>query len=449
MRILKSHPLLKLVNSYIIDSPQPSNISYLWNFGSLLALCLVIQIITGVTLAMHYNPSVLEAFNSVEHIMRDVNNGWLIRYLHSNTASAFFFLVYLHIGRGLYYGSYRAPRTLVWIIGTVIFILMMATAFLGYQHSPKWFLLNLYSSLNILLSNNIYSYYISYLSSFLFFIVFTLFYLDNFKLSSVYSIKCFQIFSIIVLLFTLIIIIHNSINITSLIYQVNDNNDVSIHGHVNFDKEAGRAIGQGLNVIGSQIGLGTTITGISLAVAKGISKASMPPLQKAGIILSTGLIAGLGHSRISVINRNSILRENIENNTHINNNINNISSSINKLVDDTTSSSPLQDLLLNTEFLNYTCISLTLILMVQIIFKLHLKDNTNLNLSNILGYKINNKLEYYLNKVIALNKKMSVIYIWIILVLLVLGLSFSALNCSELYTNIDSYILVHNNINNK
>jgi ubiquinol-cytochrome c reductase cytochrome b subunit len=132
MRIFKSNPLLSLVNGYLVDSPQPSNLSYLWNFGSLLAFCLVIQIITGVTLAMHYNPSVLEAFNSVEHIMRDVNNGWLIRYLHSNTASAFFFLVYLHIGRGLYYGSYRAPRTLVWTIGTVIFILMMATAFLGY-----------------------------------------------------------------------------------------------------------------------------------------------------------------------------------------------------------------------------------------------------------------------------------------------------------------------------
>jgi ubiquinol-cytochrome c reductase cytochrome b subunit len=132
MRIFKSHPLLSLVNGYLVDSPQPSNISYFWNFGSLLGFCLVIQIITGVTLAMHYNPSVLEAFNSVEHIMRDVNNGWLIRYLHSNTASAFFFIVYLHIGRGLYYGSYRAPRTLVWTIGTVIFILMMATAFLGY-----------------------------------------------------------------------------------------------------------------------------------------------------------------------------------------------------------------------------------------------------------------------------------------------------------------------------
>jgi len=132
MRILKSHPVLRMVNSYLIDSPQPSNLSYLWNFGSLLAFCLVIQIITGVTLAMHYNPSVLEAFNSVEHIMRDVNNGWLVRYLHSNTASAFFFLVYLHIGRGLYYGSYGSPRTLTWTIGTIIFVTMMATGFLGY-----------------------------------------------------------------------------------------------------------------------------------------------------------------------------------------------------------------------------------------------------------------------------------------------------------------------------
>jgi len=132
MRILKSHPLLKMVNSYVVDSPTPSNISYLWNFGSLLGFCLVIQIVTGVTLGMHYTPNVLEAFDSVEHIMRDVNNGWLIRYLHSNTASAFFFIIYLHIGRGIYYGSYKAPRTLVWTIGTIILILMMATGFLGY-----------------------------------------------------------------------------------------------------------------------------------------------------------------------------------------------------------------------------------------------------------------------------------------------------------------------------
>ena len=132
MRIIKSHSLLKLANAYVIDHSQPGNLNYLFNFGSLLGLCLVIQIITGITLAMHYNPSVAEAFNSIEHIMRDVNNGWLVRYLHSNTASAFFFLVYLHIGRGLYYGSYRAPRTLAWTIGVVILILMIGTAFLGY-----------------------------------------------------------------------------------------------------------------------------------------------------------------------------------------------------------------------------------------------------------------------------------------------------------------------------
>ncbi len=132
MRIFKSHPFLKLFNAYLIDHSQPTNISYMWNFGSLLGVCLGIQIVTGVTLAMHYNPSVAEAFNSIEHIMRDVNNGWLVRYLHSNTASAFFFLVYLHIGRGIYYGSYKAPRTLAWVIGTIIFIVMVVTAFLGY-----------------------------------------------------------------------------------------------------------------------------------------------------------------------------------------------------------------------------------------------------------------------------------------------------------------------------
>jgi ubiquinol-cytochrome c reductase cytochrome b subunit len=132
MRILKSHPLLKLINSYLMDGSQPSNLNFAWNFGSLLAVCLIIQIVTGVTLAMHYNASVAEAFDSIEHIMRDVNNGWLIRYFHSNTASAFFFLVYLHIGRGIYYGSYQRPRTITWVIGVIILIAMIGTGFLGY-----------------------------------------------------------------------------------------------------------------------------------------------------------------------------------------------------------------------------------------------------------------------------------------------------------------------------
>jgi len=132
MRLLKSNPLLSLVNSYIVDSPQPVNLSYVWNFGSLLALCLGIQIATGVILAMHYTPNVDLAFISVEHIMRDVNYGWMIRYIHANVASFFFIFVYLHIGRGLYYGSYKSPRVLLWSIGVIILVLMMGVAFLGY-----------------------------------------------------------------------------------------------------------------------------------------------------------------------------------------------------------------------------------------------------------------------------------------------------------------------------
>lgn len=139
MRLLKSNKLLSIVNSYVVDSPQPSNLSYMWNFGSLLATCLGLQIVTGIILAMHYTPNVDLAFISVEHIMRDVNYGWLIRYLHANGASFFFIFVYLHIGRGMYYGSYKSPRILPWSIGVIILVLMMGTAFLGYIIiSPKW-----------------------------------------------------------------------------------------------------------------------------------------------------------------------------------------------------------------------------------------------------------------------------------------------------------------------
>jgi len=132
MRLLKQNSLLGLVNSYVVDSPQPANLSYAWNFGSLLATCLGIQIVTGIILAMHYTPNVDLAFVSVEHIMRDVNYGWMIRYIHANVASFFFIFVYLHIGRGLYYGSYKSPRVLPWSIGVIILVLMMGVAFLGY-----------------------------------------------------------------------------------------------------------------------------------------------------------------------------------------------------------------------------------------------------------------------------------------------------------------------------
>ena len=139
MRNLKSQILLRLVNSYLVDSPEPANISYLWNFGSLLGLCLILQILTGIFLAMHYQPHVDFAFNSVEHIIRDVNNCLAIRYTHANVASFFFIFVYAHIAKGLYYGSYKSPRVLLWTIGVIILIVMIGTAFLGYEYSPKWF----------------------------------------------------------------------------------------------------------------------------------------------------------------------------------------------------------------------------------------------------------------------------------------------------------------------
>ena len=125
-------PIFGVVDHFMNDYPTPKNLNYFWNFGSLAGLSLVIMIVTGITLAMSYTPHVDYAFESVERIMRDVNHGWLIRYIHMNGASFFFIVVYIHIFRGLYYGSYKAPRELLWMLGVVIFLLMMATAFMGY-----------------------------------------------------------------------------------------------------------------------------------------------------------------------------------------------------------------------------------------------------------------------------------------------------------------------------
>lgn len=124
--------LLAFIDSHIISYPTPINLNYMWSFGSTAGICLVIQIVTGIFLAMHYTPHIDYAFLSVEHIMTDVNNGWLIRYTHANGASMFFIVVYCHIFRGLYYGSYIYPRGLLWASGVIIFLLMMATAFMGY-----------------------------------------------------------------------------------------------------------------------------------------------------------------------------------------------------------------------------------------------------------------------------------------------------------------------------
>src|SRR5579883_3237484 len=125
-------PFVKFINHELYEYPTPRNLTYWWNFGSLAGIMLVIMIVTGIVLAMHYTPQSDLAFDSVERLMRDVNYGWLLRYLHMNGASMFFIVVYIHIFRGLYYGSYKYPRELLWMLGVVILLLMMATAFMGY-----------------------------------------------------------------------------------------------------------------------------------------------------------------------------------------------------------------------------------------------------------------------------------------------------------------------------
>jgi ubiquinol-cytochrome c reductase cytochrome b subunit len=148
-------PVMRLMHGQFVDFPTPRNLNYLWTFGGILTFCLAAQILTGVVLAMHYQPSGAEAFNSVEAIRRDVNYGWMIRNFHAVGASMFFIAVYIHIFRGLYYGSYKAPREVLWILGVLIFLVMMATAFMGYSlpwgQMSFWgvtVITNLFSSLN-------------------------------------------------------------------------------------------------------------------------------------------------------------------------------------------------------------------------------------------------------------------------------------------------------------
>lgn len=125
-------PILSFMHGSFVAYPTPKNLNYWWTFGAILSMMLAVQIITGIVLVMHYTPHVTLAFESVEHIMRDVNYGWLIRYVHANGASMFFIAVYIHMLRGLYYGSYKAPREVLWILGVIIYLLMMATGFMGY-----------------------------------------------------------------------------------------------------------------------------------------------------------------------------------------------------------------------------------------------------------------------------------------------------------------------------
>jgi hypothetical protein len=292
----------------------------------------------------------------------------------------------------------------------------------------------------------------SFIGSFLFTSSFVLFSLDGFKLSNINTIKYIQLLSFIFIPLYSIYYIFNVSNITDIINHVNDkNNNIDLHGHISLDKEAGKAIGQGMNTIGSNLGLGASITGVAVAVAiavgNTIAKSSLPPLQKAGVVVGAGIVAGLFHSKMTTINRNKVMEEVLKDNISTPTSdakFSNITDHINKLVDDNIISSPLEDLLQNIEITNHVCIGMLILLAIQVLFKLNMRDS--LKLSFLLGDKLNNSLEYYLNVIIALNKKISVIYIWLLLIIFMVALLSNIYAIRDLSINIDSYINVYNNI---
>jgi hypothetical protein len=244
-----------------------------------------------------------------------------------------------------------------------------------------------------------------FISTFLLTSSLTLLYLDNLKLSNIKLIKYIQIFSFVCVPIYFIYNMYYTLNISvsEIIFFMADNKDIDLHGHVKVDKEAGKAIGQGLQTIGSQLGLGATIAGVATAVSKTVAKSGMPPIQKASVVVGSGIAAGFGHTLLSSINRKAVIAENkfssVESITN---------SQVQNFIND-SHSSPLQDFLFSGEMLTYVSLSLTYILVIQLVYKLYFKDTVNLNLSKFLGINVNSKVEFYLNKTIKLNKQMSII----------------------------------------
>lgn len=218
--------------------------------------------------------------------------------------------------------------------------------------------------------------------------------------------------------------------------------DINLHGHISVTTEAGKAIGQGLQTIGTQLGLGATAVGFATAVSKVVAKSGMPPLQKVGAVVGSGIIGGLLHSNLSIINNNKIIKDNIKDSI-------NSASSSSRFNGDDLISSPLEDLLWNLEITNYVCIYMLIILFIQRIFKLYFINSLKLNFNSILGNKINSNLEFYINKIILLNKKLSTFYIWLILFSVIIGLYSSIIAIHDIQNNLDDYISVYKFMNKK
>lgn len=243
------------------------------------------------------------------------------------------------------------------------------------------------------------------LSSLLFTFNIIIFYLDDFYFSSNFFIKYLQIFTFVLFIFLSLILALNQYNVLDIICFANDNDNITLKGQVNVSKEAAKEFSKGMNTIGTQIGLGATIVGVSTAVGKTIAKSGMPPIQKAGVVIGGAFMGGLSHSIISRINRNNIEFENQK----TTNTTESLNSNISKLIDNSITS-PLEGLISDIQLISITCLSLIFILTIQIVFKFHIKDNLNFNLF-FFNKNVNDKLGYYFNKIIYLNKKMSSIYI--------------------------------------
>lgn len=244
-------------------------------------------------------------------------------------------------------------------------------------------------------------------------ISFIFFYLDGYKLSIIYYIILMQKLSFYSLILLLIVtisqinLIHELGMIEPIYINEKESDGVNLHGYVNVTKDAAAELSKGMNAVGSNIGLGGTMIGVGTAIGIAITKSGMPPLQKASVILGGSVLGGIAHSAISKNSRNEALSSLTENQT---NSVNEISKNVDKFLDD-SSYAPLEGMLSDIQSASITCLGLMIILIIQLIFKLHTKDSITLKLSYFLGTNLNKKMENYINKIIILNKKMSTIYI--------------------------------------
>lgn len=277
---------------------------------------------------------------------------------------------------------------------------------------------------------------ISFISSSLFTGSLVLLYLDDFKFSNSKLLKFIQIFSIFFIPMLYIIYTINHINLDiNIVNNIKEEKDINLHGHISLDEKAAKVIGSSIKTVGSNIGLGASITGVAMAGSKAIAKASVPPLQKIAMVGAAGAFGAVTHMVVSTANRARAINESDSKPNELNDNVN-------KFINDNVSD-PLLDMLQNIEITSSICVSLIIILAIQLIIR---SMSEKVNIVLFKNTNLNKNINYYINKIIALNKKMNVIYIFIVIILLLYGLGLIIYIEKEIYTNIDMYISIHNKL---